>query len=494
MQTMSGSLQLVGLLPLIVVAGGSVAFLALSLLTKQIPRSFVSCGVCLGGLLAAVPYVIGRLDTTANIAPDGFSFFFFALILGGSYFSLLMSTEQLSRQRVRDSIDFDVMLLLAAFGGMVMVVASHLLVLFIGFEILSIAVYTLSGLARGEKASSEGALKYFLMGAFSSAFLVYGMALIFGASGSLNYAAISEYLASGSPSDMALVGFGLLFFGFAFKIALVPFHFWAPDAYQGAPVSVTAFMAVVVKAAAFGAFIRLLGGVFAPHVGGWEAVLWCVSVLSMTYGNLLAVRQKSVKRMLAYSSIAHAGYALLGLLVIGGQSGVAATVFYLLAYSVMTLGAFGVVLIVTAGRDFQYDRDHIDAFKGIGWKYPFLGISMAVFMFSLAGMPPLVGFVGKLYLFTSAVTEGFYVLVILAALNSLVSLYYYLRVLVSMFFESSSDETGEDSNAAELPAYGCFGSRVAIGFAVVATIYCGLFSSGAFAGATLAARSLGLGS
>jgi NADH-quinone oxidoreductase subunit N len=279
---------------------------------------------------------------------------------------------------------------------------------------------------------------------------------------------------------MMLAGLGLLIFGFAFKVSLAPFHLWTPDVYQGSPTSITAFMAVVVKVAAFASFMRIMLLAFGPVIESWSAVIWGLAVISMTVGNLVALRQDSIKRMLAYSSVAHAGYALMGFLSFEG--GAEATTFYLVVYSFMTLASFGVVLLVSTGTSRQYESDSIESFRGLGWSNPLLGLIMVLAMLSLAGIPPLAGFFGKLYLFSAVVAQGYIWLAIIAALNSAVALFYYLRVIVVMYFSEESRE------------------RVTIDFApglsiIVSTIfllYVGLFSGGVLEVAQKAIKSLGI--
>lgn len=414
---------------------------------------------------------------------DAFTWVFSSIILCGAFVSLLFGGKLLSLQRAESGIDVDVLMLLAACGGMVMVAAANLVLLFVGFELLSISVYVLAGIARHERASSEAALKYFLLGAFSSAFLLYGMALVYGATGSLSMIEIARHA---RPDNLLLlVGIGLMIFGFGFKVSLVPFHVWTPDVYQGAPVSITTFMAVVVKAAAFGGFLRLMSVAFAPTSEMWTGLIWVLCVITMTVGNLVALRQKSIKRMLAYSSIAHAGYALIGFVVFGPHHGAEATIFYILAYSLMTVTAFGVVLFATAGTGAQYGNDDIDSLSGLGWTNPFLGILMTIAMLSLAGMPPFAGFMGKFYLFRAAVSGGYSGLAIIAALNSVVSLYYYLRVLVVMYFKTEESAVIHPSN--DIPR----APRFALALAALLTVYFGIFAETAMNAVSIAVQSMG---
>lgn len=410
---------------------------------------------------------------------DGFSFLLSAIILVGTALTLLLSHGQLAGQRAHDSVDVDVLLILAAFGGMVMVSSAHLILTFVAFELLSVSVYALTGIAKREQASAEGAMKYFIQGAFSSAFLIYGMALLYGATGSMELPVIRDYVTLHGLSSMGLVGLGLIVFGFAFKVAAVPFHFWAPDVYQGAPVSIAAYMAVAVKAAAFGSFLRIAASCFGGSPNEWQGLLWVISALTMTVGNLLAVWQRSVKRMLAYSSISHAGYALMGFLAIGAAGGAEATVFYLLAYSFMTIAAFGVLLLVTIGTDQQYAKDDLSSFSGLGWRSPLLGVVMVIALLSLAGMPPLGGFVGKLYLFSATIEAGYTGLAIIAALNSVVSLYYYLGVIVVMYFGRTAAHGHGDEEEPDLslvPVRVSFGSGTALAVSTVGTLLLGIYS------------------
>ena len=413
---------------------------------------------------------------------DAFSFAFATITLAGTLFALLLSSGQLKAQNAVDSVDVDVLMLFATCGGLVMISAANLIVLFLGFELLSVCVYVLTGIAKSEKASSEGALKYFILGAFSSAFLLYGMTLVYGATGSMDLVQIGQAATLDNP--MLLIGLGLTVFGFAFKVGAVPFHFWTPDVYQGAPVSISAYMAVVVKAAAFGSFLRVVTVAFGGIQTEWVGLLWLLSVLTMTVGNILALWQRSVKRMLAYSSIAHAGYAMIGFVVLGSAAGGEATIFYLAAYTAMTIAAFGVVLLASAGTGRQYAADDLESLKGLGWSRPFLGLVMTVALLSLAGMPPLGGFVAKFYLFSAAVKGGYTGLAVIAALNSVVSLYYYLGVIVVMYF--SGEQTDGEGAADRVP----FAPGLALALATVGIFYLGFFSEDCFHFVQLAMASI----
>jgi NADH-quinone oxidoreductase subunit N len=333
---------------------------------------------------------------------------------------------------------------------------------------------------RSSGRASEASMKYFLMGAFATGFLLYGIALIYGATGSTNLNQISAYLLD-QPSEwpIYLIGGGfLLLIGFAFKVGAVPFHFWVPDVYDGAPTPVTGFMSVAVKAAAFAAWARILLFKFSPLESDWVFPLWIITIATMTLGNLLAVTQTSVKRMLAYSSIAHAGYLLIPI-VVGVEWGGLALLFYLLTYSFMTLGAFAVLTSLSEGDE---PRESYGDFAGLGFKRPFLALAMSLFMLSLAGFPPLAGFAGKFYVFRSAVLAGHLNLAIIGVLNSLLSVIYYLRVIVAMYMEEGG---AEGKSFRQAPCV-----YLAITIAVIGTVYLGILPDNALRWSRLAFFSL----
>jgi NADH-quinone oxidoreductase subunit N len=307
--------------------------------------------------------------------------------------------------------------------------ANDLIVVFLALEIMSVAVYVLAGLLRREVRSTEAALKYFLLGAFATGFLLYGIAFFYGATGSTHLDVIARVIAHDGLRPFTVLGIALVLVGFGFKVALIPFHVWTPDVYEGAPTAVTAFMAVGVKAAAFAAFGRVFLAALGDVAAQWSGLLALLAALTMTVGNVTAVLQRSVKRMLAYSSIAHAGYALVGI-VAATRDGGAALCFYLAVYAFMTLGAFAV--LIALGRRGEPNEDLAD-WAGVGFRHPVLGVSRSVFMLSLAGIPPTAGFAGKFYLFSAAIDAGWTVLAVIGVLNSLVSVYYYLGVLVAMY-------------------------------------------------------------
>lgn len=379
------------------------------------------------------------------LSQDAYSGFFSLLAMTCALATILMGIGHFREHGLLRG-EFFVLVLLATVGMQVMVAATDFLVFFVGLELMSLAVYALAAYERHRLASVEAAFKYFLMGAFASAFLLFGLAFLYGAAGSLNYHVVAKLASAGGAQSTFLftLGLGLVLIGFGFKAALVPFHMWTPDAYEGAPTPVTAFMAAGVKAAAFGAFARMFAVAFIgakAGAAGWYNALWVLAVLTMTYGNLVALWQDNIKRMLAYSAIAHAGYLVLGFLTLTGdaKTGFGSVLFYLVGYALMNLGAFAVVSWFSR-------RDHealliSKHYAGAGLRAPALGIMLAIFLFSLAGIPGTVGFVGKYYLFKTALDQGLVVLALIAIVNSLISVYYYLRVIVFLFMVPPTDET-----------------------------------------------------
>jgi NADH-quinone oxidoreductase subunit N len=362
------------------------------------------------------------------ISIDSFAAFFELLILIAAMFTVMMSLDYAAENGIPGA-EYYSLLLFSAVGMMLMATAGDLIVIFLGLETMSIPVYVLAGIMRRNAKSNEAAIKYFLLGAFSTGFLLYGIALVYAATGSIKLGPIHEAIASGAlgSNPLLLLGIGLLVIGFGFKVAAVPFHMWTPDVYEGAPTPVTAFMAVGVKLAAFAAFVRVFLVDF-PAVGAhWQIVLWIVAALTMTAGNLIAVVQTNIKRMLAYSAIAHAGYLLLGLAA-GVRSG-PAILYYLLGYAFTNLGAFAVVIALERRGE---TGNQISDFRGLAMRQPLLAGAMAIFLLSLAGVPPMAGFVGKFFIFSEALRQGYVGLVIIAVLNSVVSASCPLSVFLAL--------------------------------------------------------------
>ena len=373
----------------------------------------------------------GASGIAAMIAVDDFRFVADWLFLGTAALTVLVSIEYLEREDVLVP-EYYVLLLLATLGMMLMAGAEDLMVLFLGLELMSVSVYVLAGINRRSAPAAEAALKYFLLGAFASGFLLYGIALVYGATAATNLTLIGVQVATQGlgGSTMLLIGLGLLIVGFGFKVAAVPFHMWAPDVYDGAPTPVTAYMATGVKAAAFAALFRVLTEGFGT-VPAWHQIVWWLAVVTMVIGNLVALAQRTVKRMLAYSSIAHAGYLLVAVAA-GNAAGSAAFLFYLLAYTLMTLAAFA--LLAAKGRNGERDV-LIDDLGGLAQRRPWLAFPLAVSMLSLLGFPGTAGFIGKWYILVAATAAQQNVLAAVLVLASVISAGYYLPVIMAMYMQ-----------------------------------------------------------
>lgn len=381
----------------------------------------------------------------------GFSFVFILV----SFLTILTSTVWIDREDV-PSGEYHSLLLFATFGMLLMASGNDFVIIFLGLETLSIATYVLAGLRRSDLKSNESAMKYFILGSLASAFLLYGMALVYGATGSTNITEIAANLGNAQFPALLLVGGAMLLIGFCFKIAAAPFHVWTPDVYEGAPSVITGFMAAGPKAAAFASFIRIFVIGF-PVIAGaqatgylnesWVTVIAILAMLSMTVGNVAAIMQNNIKRMLAYSSISHAGYALVGFVgagvattVAGRDTAIAAVAFYMLTYAIANLGAFSIIALLGQKND---RRTEFEDFNGIGFRSPVLAFTLSLFMLSLFGLPLTGGFIGKVLVFRPAIEAGntlLTVMVVVAVINTAVSAYYYLRLIVVMFFKERTTD------------------------------------------------------
>jgi NADH-quinone oxidoreductase subunit N len=372
------------------------------------------------------------------VMQDRFALFFKGIFLVAAALSVLITDQYMHREECNHG-ELYPLILLATAGMMLMASGTDLMTIFLGLELLSVSLYVLAGFNRANMKSNEAGLKYLLLGAFSTSFLLYGMALTYGATGTTKVAGIAQYIAlhgQVTENPMLLYGMLLLAVGFSFKIAAVPFHMWTPDVYEGAPTPMTAFMSVGPKAAGFAAFVRLFTIAFPAMKPDWTPLLWGLAVLTMTVGNVIGLYQNNIKRMLAYSSIAHAGYVLIGFTA-GNTEGVAGILFYMLTYAFMNIGAFAIVILV--GRKGE-DNVEVKDYAGLAYKHPLLAACMAIFLLSLAGLPPTAGFVGKFYLFSGAIKGGFFWLAIIGVLNSVISVYYYLRVTIFMYMKRPEEE------------------------------------------------------
>jgi NADH-quinone oxidoreductase subunit N len=399
---------------------------------------------------------------------DPMTVFFTLLFVAVGVLSVLSSWDYLKRTKINQA-EYYALLLSSVMGMIVMAASNDLVTIFLGLELMSLSLYIMVGFRRARLESNEAALKYFLLGAFASGFLLYGIALLYGATGTSNLARIGAFLSDTPLLDnpLLLLGSLLVFTGFAFKVAAVPFHMWTPDAYEGAPTSVTGFMSAGAKAAGFAALLRVGLRALGPVQADWTSVLAVIAFLTMTVGNVTALMQNNLKRMLAYSSIAHAGYILVAVAA-GGAEGASAAVFYLAVYSFMNLGAFAVLTMMGRGRD---ERVLMSDLAGIGFRQPFLAIAMTVFMISLGGIPPTAGFMGKIYVFGAAMKRPELLwLVIAGVLNSVVSVYYYLRVTVAMYMKEPEGEPVQVSWGVPV--------AVAVVLALAATLYFGMQAEG----------------
>ncbi len=419
--------------PIVVVSVALLVAMVVDLLLPQRLRASAAAAISLLGLVGAIVAALLLYQSRGHSAysqfatGDDFAVYFHVLFALLGIMTILVTHPYLAKRSLLQP-EFYVLLLAATDGMMVMGAATSLVSIFLGLELLSISLYVMAGYVRRDTRSQEAGVKYLLIGGFASAFVLYGMALVYGATGSTVLARIAVASGTDTGSNLLILGVLLMGIGFAFKVSAAPFQMWTPDVYQGSPIPVTAFMSVGTKAAAFAMIIR----VFQQGLPGlsldWGALLAFVAVASMVVGNLAAIVQTSLKRLLAYSGIAQAGYILVG--VLGGQAGQSAVLFYLFAYLFMNFGAFA-VLIVMAGP--TGDRDRFEDLDGLGYRNPLLAGVMTLFMFSLAGFPPTVGFIGKFFLFSAAVANGYTWLVIVAVLASVVSVYYYFRVVVHLW-------------------------------------------------------------
>ncbi len=411
--------------------------------TRSVHMAIAMIGLFAAGLAAVrlwnwdgVPFVMG--DT---VAVDRFSVLATVVLVLVAAFACIFATHEAGRRPSSLRGEFYPLVLFATAGMTLIVAANDLIVVFLALEILSLALYVLTGM--GGRRSNEAAVKYFLLGAFSSAFFLYGVAMAYGATGSTKITSIVAALAGQTTSpSLALLAMGLLVIGFGFKVSAAPFHMWTPDVYQGAPTPVVAFMSAATKVAAFFALMRVFDVALQPLTLDWTPVAYGLAVVSVLVGALLAATQRDVKRMLAYSSVAHAGFILAGL-TSANATGIRAAMFYLIAYSVMTVGAFGVTMLVATKTA---EPSSYDSYEGLAARSPGLAALMTVFLLSLAGIPPTVGFIAKLSVFSSAAVAGNWPLVLVCVLASVIAAYAYLRVIVRMYFREPHGETSDDTS------------------------------------------------
>lgn len=427
--------------PVLVVSTALLVAMVLDLVLPAEVRGASAASVSLVGLVGAIVAALllyqsrGHGAYSSFATGDDFAVFFHVFFAVLGILTILVTHPYLARRNFLQP-EFYILLLAATAGMMVMGSATSLVTIFLGLELLSVALYVMSGFARRDTRSQEAGVKYLLMGGFASAFVLYGMALIYGATGSTVLETIAKAAGSDTGNNLLVLGILLMGVGFAFKVSAAPFQMWTPDVYQGAPLPVTAFMSVGTKAAAFAMILRVFGQGLPGLSHDWGALLAFVAAASMIVGNLAAIVQSSLKRLLAYSGVAQAGYILVGVLGAHG-AGQAAVLFYLAAYLVMNFGAFAILVVMSGPLG---DRDRFQDLDGLGYRHPLLGVLMTVFMFSLAGFPPTAGFIGKFFLFAAGVSGGYTWLVILAVLMSVVSVFYYFRVVVHVWTPPAAPE------------------------------------------------------
>ena len=469
-------------LPEIILTFGALVLLVVDVMLPKRDGDGVIFGVAIATLLATAAAVLSfaGVNTTASaglLAIDGFATFFKLIFILSAVMTVLMSWSYLRVEGVRAG-EYCFLILCATLGMMFMASGVDLITLFIGLETMAIAFYILAGFLKPSQRSNEAAVKYFLLGAFSLGLLLYGMSLLYGATGTTSLDGIATALAGGERSLILLLALILIGAGMGFKIAAVPFHMWAPDVYEGAPTPVTAFLSVGSKAASFAMLLRIFFVGLPFLVSDWQTLFWVLAALTMTVGNIAAITQTNTKRMLAYSSIAHAGYVLVGV-VSGTERGIAATLVYLWVYLFMQLGAFAIISML---RRQDVVGDELKDLSGLYFRKPFAAIAMLIFMLSLGGLPPTAGFMGKVWVFGAAIDQGFVWLAVIGVVNSAISLYYYYRVIVFMWLKEET--LGSDIEMSPAMA-------TVLGIAVVGSILFGIFPDMLFDHAQIASEVLG---
>jgi len=472
------NVNLQAIMPSMVLCGFGMVLLLVSVFSERGKTTHIAwlsiVALLVTGFLSLNAWNNPQAGFAGSVVLDNFATFFSMICILAAGLTILMSDSYLKREGYPVGEYYPLILFTTA-GAMWMASGTDLMTIFLGLEVLSVSLYVLAGFFRGQTRSNEAGLKYFFLGAFSTGFLLYGVALLYGVTGTTKIAGIAKFIqempalagnsattAAFSGNPMLIAGAALLVTGFLFKVAAAPFHMWTPDVYQGAPTPITAFMSAGPKAAAFAAFIRISVIGLDSIQSELTTVFWVLAVLTMTVGNFIALSQKDVKRMLAYSSISHAGYALVGL-VAWNEIGLTGIMFYMLVYTFMNMGAFAV--LVLAGKQGEENLT-LEGLSGMGYKRPFMGVALCIFLFSLMGLPPTAGFAAKFYIFAGAIKAGYIWLAVLGVLNSAVSLYYYLRVIVFMYFKDPQEDFGWVSiNAA---------TAVSIVIAIAGVLYLGV--------------------
>jgi|TARA_B100000959_G_scaffold94177_1_gene100048 NADH-quinone oxidoreductase subunit N len=434
------AIDLVSLAPVLVLSVFGIMVLVTDLFIgkdKSVLVFISLTGLLMGAISSLAKYNLPVHSFNGAYIVDHLSVFFTFIFCISSALAILVSVDFNKREGIKVG-EYYSLILFCTVGMVLLASATDMIMIFLGIEIVSISLYVLAGIRRNDPKSNEAALKYFLLGAFATGFLLYGMTLLYGSTGSTKLVMIASAIRNGGVASepLLLMGVVLLIIGLGFKVAAVPFHMWAPDVYQGAPTPVTAFMAVGPKAASLAAFYRIFSEAIPQLSPSWEILLCVVSVITMFVGNLGAIMQTNIKRLLAFSSVAHVGYLIIAIIAKNSLSS-SALMFYMLTYAFMIFGTFGIVILLGRKGD---ENLEIENYSGLAYKHPVLALSMTIFLLSLGGLPPLAGFVAKFFVFSAALKEGFLILVIIAVLNSAVSLYYYLKVIVFMYMKDPVKE------------------------------------------------------
>ncbi|HEY7172251.1 MAG TPA: NADH-quinone oxidoreductase subunit N [Vicinamibacterales bacterium] len=467
------------ILPELVLTAGALILLIVDVLLPRGSRAltWVTIAVLAATLLSLAPFRSVTVQVAGGlIAVDGFSIFFKVVFLLAAILTVLMSDRYLQVEGASPG-EYYFLILCATLGMMVMAGGIDLITAFIGLETMAVSFYILAGFIKPSQRSNEAAVKYFLLGAFSLGILLYGMSLMYGLSGTTNLRQMASAFATQQYDPRLVLAVILVVAGMGFKIAAVPFHMWAPDVYEGAPTPVTAFLSVGSKAASFAMLLRIFVEGLAPMQGDWRLLFEALSIVTMTIGNIAALTQSNLKRMLAYSSIAHAGYLMIGI-VAGTARGISAMLIYLLIYAFMQLGAFAVIVMM---RRADIVGDELKDLSGLHFRQPFAAFGMLLFMLSLGGIPPTAGFMGKFWLFGAAIESGYVWLAVIGVLNSAISLYYYIRIVVFMYLRKET--TG--SEPVTSPAL-----QVTLALAVAATLILGVYPRQLFDAAQASARAI----
>lgn len=487
------------IVPAIILAG-TILLVLLADLIPAVKRSALA-GLSLLGVIAALIY--SAIPLTFNSSPTGafvgqvrsddFGWYLTITLLVGGAISVLVSADYLERTNLPRPGEYYALLLSALLGMVLLATAAHFMTAFLGLELLSLALYILAGFAAGRPVSREAGLKYFMLSSFATAFLLYGIALLYGATGKTGFADIAHALTTandlrGGPT-LLLVGAGMIAAGLGFKVSAVPFHMWTPDVYEGSPAPVSLLMSVGTKTAAFGALISVFNGALAPMVSSWLPLLWAMAALTMIGGNILALAQSNLKRLLAYSSVAHAGYIVVGV-VANSREGVTAALYYLTAYTVMNAGAFAVAAALERADGTGTD---LASLRGLASRRPGVAAALAICLLSLTGIPPLAGFFGKLTIFSAAFQSGHAELAIIGVLMSAVSAYYYLRIIAALYQPALSPAqltTNADGGSVIPDETTSLPLTVALLLTALGTVALGIFVGPLLDGATQAARAI----